>query len=103
MQVHHGWREVIHYVGAALAAFPPTRPEHEVVDDELAAVLEQIRQGYLAGRRLEDVRFVHLHPRQRPAARCQALAELGEFFIFAQQFAAGGEPFFRGDDGRIFE
>ena len=57
---------------AARAALVPARVEHEVVDDELAAALEQVEQARLAVRALEDVVLVDLDHRQLAGARRRA-------------------------------
>ena len=33
----------------------------------------------------------------------EALTGVGEFLFFAEEFASGGEPCFRRDDGMMFE
>jgi hypothetical protein len=50
--------------GAAVAARLLVRPEHEVVEEQLPTALEEVHQGRLAGRAVEDVVLVHPDPRQ---------------------------------------
>jgi len=50
---------------AALAAFLPARIEHEVIDDELPAAVEEIAEGYAALGADEDV--VDTLLRRRPS------------------------------------
>src|SRR5581483_4984133 len=50
--------EIVGPVRAVRAAFVPVRPEHEMLDDELALVAEQAGQRHLALGRIEDVLLV---------------------------------------------
>ena len=50
--------------GAAVAARLLVRPEHEVVEKQLPAALEEVEQGCLAGRAVEHVVAVDPNPRQ---------------------------------------
>jgi hypothetical protein len=45
------------------AAFRPPRRQHEMIDDQLALVVEQLRQRLEAGRRVEGIFLLDLHPR----------------------------------------
>ena len=64
LDVHQGSLDVVGFERAADAAFVPARPEHEVLDDELAAAVEQIGQRLLALRRVEQIGLVDLDPGQ---------------------------------------
>src|SRR5476651_480686 len=46
---------------------------------------------------------IDLHPWQRTAMGGELVPGAEEFFFFAEEFAAGREPFFGGDDGWILE
>src|SRR5215831_18980137 len=70
---------------AVLAAFVPVRPVHEVIDQQLAAALEQLRKGLAAVRPIEDVLFLHLHPRQCAALLAQSVALPGKLLLFGQK------------------
>ena len=88
-------REVAEVVGhqrAARAALVPRRVEHEVVHDELAAPVEEIEQGRLAGRAVEPVGLVDPHHRQPPAFRVHRVAVTRQFLLLRQQRLAGGQP-----------
>jgi len=67
VEVHDDAVEVVHPERAALAALLPARVEHEVLDDELAAPLEEIRERLAAAGAVEHAGLVHLHPGQVPA------------------------------------
>ena len=54
--------EVIGQIGAAGAAFAPSGAEHEVVDNELAAIVEEVGECLLAARAFEDVRLFDALP-----------------------------------------
>jgi hypothetical protein len=80
---------------AGAARFRPAldaRGEHKVVDDQLAAAIEQIEQGRLAVRALEDVLLLDPDHRE-PASLCgKRVARSGEFLLLGQQFLAGCKP-----------
>src|SRR3954453_5125119 len=79
-------------VGAALAALFPARPEHEVVDDQLAPAGEQVGQGLLTIRAGEMVGFVHPHPRQPAALRAQPITRGGKFLLALQVPSPRAQP-----------
>jgi hypothetical protein len=56
--------EVVGQERAALAPFFPVGTEHEMVDDQLAAAGEEIRERLLAVRTVEDVIPLDSFPRQ---------------------------------------
>ena len=56
--------KVIADVRATGAAGFPAGTEHEVIDDQLAAAVEQIGERYLAVGTFEDVGFFNFFPRQ---------------------------------------
>ena len=84
---------VIGHVGAALATLLPARPEHEVLDDQLAAPAEKVRERNASAPALEAVVLFDLHPRKRPAFRRERVHLAGELFFFREEFRPGGEPF----------
>ena len=90
LQRAHG---VIEFERAADAAFRPVGAEHEVLDDKLAASVEQVGEGDLAVRSVEHVVLLHLDPGQRATLGAQLVAQPGEFLFLAQQFLARGKPF----------
>jgi hypothetical protein len=81
---------------AAGATFVPVRAEHEVVDDELAAAGEQVRQRLLAVRAIKYIGLLDLDPGQLAALSGELIAQPSEFLLFGQEALAGGEPFLVG-------
>src|ERR1051326_6149827 len=75
-------------------AFVPIRPEHEVVNDQLAAAVEQFGQAFLTFWRLEDVIFVDLHPREFASLGGESVSGVSSRFFFGEQLFACREPFF---------
>jgi len=63
-----------------------------MLDDQLAASVEQIGQGAPAARGLERVRLVHPHPRQGAPLRGQFIAQPRLRLLALQQRAAPLEP-----------
>jgi hypothetical protein len=64
-QVHNRSVGVVGHVGAVLAGLLPTRGEHQVLHQQLAAAVEQVGQRATAHRRVEFVGLVDPHPGQR--------------------------------------
>ena len=75
------------------AAFVPVRIEHEVVDQQLAAVLEEVEQADRAFLPLEHVLLVDLDHRQPAPLGVHRVPLPGELLLGLQQPQAGGEPF----------
>jgi hypothetical protein len=85
--------EVADVVGeerAGRAALIPVRVEHEVVDQQLATVLEQIQQAGRAVPALEPVLLADLGHRQPAPLGAQRVALLGELLLPRQQLPARG-------------
>src|SRR4030095_3577326 len=78
---------------AADAAFLPVRPEHEMLDHELAAPVEQVGERHLATRPVEYIGLVDLHPGQLAALGTELVALARELFLLRQQRLARGDPF----------
>src|SRR5205823_4167816 len=74
------------------AARLPLRQEHEVIDDELTAAVEEIGQRLLSVRAVEKVVLLHTLPRQLAAAAAQLIALPREFLFLRQQLLARGDP-----------
>ncbi len=72
--------------------------EERVVDDELAASLEQTEQARLAVGTLENVVFLDLNYWQPAALRIERVSCLGGLLFLDKQRIARGEPFISGDD-----
>src|SRR5713226_10266028 len=90
-------QDAVHVIGtkrAADAAFLPVGPKHEMLDDQLAASGEQIGEGLLARRRVEDIVLFDLHPRQRATLGVQSVALPGELLFLAQEVGTRRQPLF---------
>src|SRR5436305_6260908 len=83
--------------GAARAARVLVVEPHEVVDDELAATLEEVGQGQLGVPTAEHVLLVDLDHRQPPALGVQGVALAREALLLLEQLLAGGDPLLAGD------
>ena len=66
-EVHGGAVEVIGEQRAARTTLLPVRSEHEMIDDQLAAIAEQVGQRFFSIRPIEFVTLVYLQPGQRAA------------------------------------
>ncbi|MCY1429694.1 hypothetical protein D9M71_456210 [compost metagenome] len=100
-QVLVGAVDVIAQVRATGAALIPALGEHEVVDDQLAAPPEQVRQFQFAVGSLEVVVLVDFHPGQGTAFGAESVPFPGEGFFVGQVLFAGGDPFFPRYDGMV--
>jgi len=85
--------EVIGEIRAAWAALLPFRTKHEVVDDQLAATVEQIGQRFLASGPFEQIGLVYFDPRQFATLPAQFVAGVSESLFSFQERFARGEPF----------
>ena len=54
--------EVLAHQRTARAAFLPVRPEHEVVDDQLASSVEELCERLTAAGRFKYILLLHFHP-----------------------------------------
>src|SRR5690349_7476092 len=88
---------------AADAALLLSRRQHEMLDDQLAAAVEQIGQGRLSGRRVERVGLVDLDPRQRAPLGAQAVAQSRHLLFLGEERGAGLEPFVAGYDAMFHD
>ncbi len=77
---------------AAGAALLPVRREHEVLHDELAAPVEEIRKRAFSRRRVENVFLLDLHPWQLTAFGHDLVAQFGQFLFAREMPFAGGNP-----------
>ena len=69
---------------AARATLLPVGAKHEMVDDQLTATGEQIRQRLPPVWTIELVWFFHLDPRQFAALPAQVVAQPGELLLLGQ-------------------
>src|SRR6516164_3983831 len=65
--------EIVGEERAARASFFPSRTEHEVIHNELAATVEQVVQRYLSLRAIEDVVLLDLLPRKFAALAAEII------------------------------
>src|SRR2546426_6668407 len=91
-EVHEGAVDMIGQERAAPAALLPPRTEHEMIDDQLAASLEEVSERLLALRPVEHIRFFDLDPGQVAPLGTQLIAQPGEFLLLDQELLARGEP-----------
>src|SRR5262249_36358285 len=73
-------------------------PHHEMLDEELAAAVEQIGERHLSVRPIENVLLLHLDPREVAAFAGQAIAEPRELLLLGQKCGPPGEPFVSSHD-----
>jgi hypothetical protein len=69
-----------------------------VIDDELGAPVEEIRERKSAIRPLELVGFFHPFPRHRHSAARQRITLAGEFLLGSEQLEARFQPVFVRND-----
>ena len=86
---------------AAGTTLVPTRTEHKVVDDQLAAAIEQIGQSAFAVRPLEHILLFHLDPGKVPARLADLVPQSRELFFLCQQLLARLDPFALGNDRMV--
>src|SRR3954447_2154156 len=87
--------EPVHAVGhrrADGAAGGVGRAEHEVVDEELRAAVEQVRQGLRPLVGLEAVLLLDLHPGQLATPLCELVTAAGVLLLEPKQLLAGLVP-----------
>ena len=99
-EVHTDAIEVVGPERAARTTFGPLRPEHEVVDEQLAAPLEQLgqRTGSVFG--VEPVVLVDAHPGEGSPLAAQFVAPARELLLRLEKVQPRTEPFLpRGDGG----
>src|ERR1700731_4202491 len=83
-QMPVGAVEVIGQIGAALATLVPIWTEHEMINDQLTAPVEEIGQGFLAIRSVKNVVLVDLDHWQ-VATGCTERVPLTRELLFARQ------------------
>jgi hypothetical protein len=75
--------------GAALAQIPSP---HEMIDDQLAAAVEELGERPFALGRIENVLLLDLHPRQRASLGSNEIAHAGECLLALEMRLACGKP-----------
>ncbi len=93
VQVGQGPVQMVGQERTTGAAGLPFRRQHEVIDHQLVAAVEQLGQGLAPGRGVEGVRLVDLDPGQGQAFGGVAVAQLGLFLFVDQQRLARFQPF----------
>ncbi len=92
--------EVIGQQRAPRADVVRIRREHVVIDEELAAAGEQLRQGLRPVAGLEDILFLDLHPGQGAAFGAHLIQHAGGGLFLLEERFAGLQPGGLGDDLR---
>ena len=90
--VNHGRTVVIGDERARLAALGPFGVEHEVVNDELASAVEEVRQRFLALGPVEDVLLFNPFPGQISARLAQLVPQSRELLLLDKQLLASRQP-----------
>src|SRR5260370_4662864 len=97
-EMHESALDVVDLERAADAALLPAGAKHKMLDDQLAATVEEVSQHLRAVGSLEEVGLVDLDPRQFAAFGAQSVAQAGEFLFLRQMRLAGGQPLVSGND-----
>jgi hypothetical protein len=77
---------------------PSAGRHHEVLDVELMAALEEVGQGELALRPIEDIGHFDPNPRQSQALGRDEFAVAGQGLLLFQERSPRPEPFLAGYD-----
>src|SRR5262249_33620934 len=93
MQTGRTGGDVVNQIRAARAAIVPGGIEHEMVDNQLAAPVEQVEQTRLAIWPFEGVFLLDLDHRQPASFSIELVPRTGGFLFFAEQLRASSEPF----------
>ena len=96
--MREGPRHLVDEEGAAAAGCRPGGVEHEVVDQQLGAVFEHVRQRDFAGGRVKGVLLLDLEGGHGGAGAGEGVGFTGVGLLLLEEIDAGGAPFFRGDD-----
>ena len=99
MDVRGAGVQVIGNHRATRAALSPLGPEHEVVDEKLRLIAEQIRQRVRAAGGFEAVRLLDLHPRKLPAKLGQLIVQMRALLFLRDQLFPSGQPLLGANDG----
>jgi hypothetical protein len=92
-QMDDGAVEMIGEIRATRTAGFPAGTQHKMIDDQLALAAEQIGQGLLAVRRIEQIILLHLFPWQFAPFAGQRIAGAGERFFLGEVSLTRGDPF----------
>src|SRR5260370_40163569 len=83
-EMHESALDVVDLERAADAALLPAGAKHKMLDDQLAATVEEVSQHLRAVGSLEEVGLVDLDPRQLAAFGAQSVAQAGAFPFLPQ-------------------
>ena len=83
--------KMVGQIRAALATFLPIGTEHEVINNQLTAALEEIRQSLLAVWSIESVLLFHLNPWQFAPMAAHFVTQSCQLFFPRQQILACDE------------
>src|ERR1700733_1793558 len=98
-QVDRNSIEIVGPKRAAFAGIFPIRAKHEVLDDKLRAIAEQLRQGFLSVGRVERIVLFHPHPRQGAPLGTESISFAGEGLFPGQVLPARFQPRLTGNHG----
>src|SRR5205823_3356786 len=101
LQMLHGRLEVVRPERADRTALLPVRAEHEVIDEQLAAAVEEISQRLLAVWALEDVLLLDRLPGKALSLLRQLVACACELLLLGEQLLARLEPLVVADDAHM--
>jgi hypothetical protein len=77
---------------AAGATLLPVWAEHEMIDEQLTASVEEIPEGHLTVRPIEDVFLFNFYPWQLAAPCAQLILESRDFFFLSEELFARLDP-----------
>src|SRR5581483_2056873 len=90
--------EVVGHERAARAALLPSRAEHEVINDQLAASCEEVGERCLALGAVENVVLFDLDPGQLAPLPAEFIPLPGKLLLFAEQLFSCCNPLFLGNN-----
>ena len=98
MQVREGAVDGVGHRGARRATCLVAWAEHEVVDEQLSAAVEELRQRPRALVGLQAVLLLEWDPGQLAALACELVAHPGVFLLALEQLLASRLPFLTAAD-----
>src|SRR5438093_3930496 len=84
--------KMIGQIGAAFAALFPARTEHEMINNQLAAALEQIGQSLFSLWAIKDILLLDLGHREFAPCRTKRVALARELLFPRQQILPSDQP-----------
>src|SRR4029077_13124867 len=84
--------EMIRQVRTALATLLPAWAEHEMIDNQLAATVEEIGQRFFAIRSVENIRLADVSPWQFASMPAHFVAQPSQFLLASEQILARDQP-----------